>query len=287
MPLDSTNCMVWPLNRTAGCWDIPADTTEETITVWNRVASEYLWAMTGRRLGPSCPITVRPCRKSCFESYGYSRWLNQGQGLQSTSGWIPYLVDGQMYNASLCGCVRECHCGPELCEVELSGPVYDIVEVTIDGLVVDSATYRVDDGRFLVRVTDPNDPVDADRCWPSCQDMTKRESQPGTFAVTYRTGLNLSGIAAMAVTELTAHFIRGCNGGCGCGTGTRQNLQRLSRQGVDLEFADPQQVFQDGRTGIELVDFFIKSMNPHGVYSQLRVLSPDAPKRPRIQGPVV
>lgn len=289
MTLDSTNCTVWPIDTDAGCWDIPADTPASTITTWQRFASEYLWAMTGRRLGPSCPFTVRPCRKSCADAYGISRFLNQGQynGLQATGGWIPYLgADGQFRNASLCGCVRDCHCGPELCEVDLPGPVYDIVEVRIDGLVVDSGTYVVSDGRYLTRVNSGlanDEPL----CWPSCQDMTLTDAHENTFAVTYRTGVNLSGMATMAVTELTAHLIRGCNGGCGCGAGTTQNLQRLTRQGVELEFADASQVFQDGRTGIDHVDMFIRSMNPSGLANPLRVLSPDAPRRPRIWGNVV
>ncbi len=287
--LDSqNNCAAWPIDTTAGCWDIPTDTPAATILKWQQVATQYLWSMTGYRLGPSCPITVRPCRKTCADGYGLlsGRFLNQGQ-YQSTGGWIPYMRDGQMYNASLCGCVSDCHCGPELCEIELPGPVYDIVEVTVDGLVVDSATYTVYDARYLTRVNDISSGEETNRCWPTCQDMTLTPANVNTFAVTYRTGLNLSAIATMAVTELTAHFIRGCNGGCGCGAGTAQNLQRLSRQGVDLEFADPQQLFTDGRTGIELVDMFIRSANPQGLGSQLRVLSPDAPRKPRIWGGVV
>lgn len=282
-PLDSATCTAWPVRTDVGCWDVPVDTPQATIDMWQKVATDYLWAMTGRRLGPSCPVTVRPCRKTCFEGYGFGRFLNQGQ-YQSTGGWIPYMVGGEMRNASLCGCVRDCHCGPELCEVELPGPVYDIVEVTVDGAVVPSSTYTVYDGKFLTRITTAEDEA---RCWPTCQDMTKTPSSPDTFAVTYRTGLALSSMATMAVTELTSHFIKGCNGGCGCGSGARQNLSRVSRQGVDLEFADPQTLFDDGRTGIQSVDFFIRSMNPQGLGSTLRVLSPDTPKRPRIWGGVV
>lgn len=283
--LDSQNCQVWALETTHGCWDIPEDTPPETIQFWNRVASDYLWQMTGRRLGPSCPLTIRPCLKRCADNYGIGRFLNQGQ-YQSTGPWIPYMVDGQMRNASLCGCVRDCHCGPELCQIDLVDPVYDVTNVRVDGIDVPSSTYTVIDARYLTRV---NDGIAGEepRCWPSCQDLTLTDAHPGTFSVTYRTGLTLSGLAHAAVTMLTAHFIKGCSGGCGCGVGTRQNLSRLSRQGVDLEFADPQQLFDDGRTGIELVDFFIRGANPYGLGSQMRVLSPDAPKRGVIWGGVV
>lgn len=283
MALDSqNNCEAWPIDTTAGCWDIPATVTPETILLWQQVATQYLWSRTGRRLGPSCPLTVRPCRKSCLDGYGFGgRYLNQGQYL-STGGFIPYMAGGLMYNATVCGCGVDCQCGAELCEIRLPGPVYDIVEVKIDGVAVDPITYHVYDAQFLTRINSIVDDVETARCWPSCQDLTLRDSQPNTFAVTYRTGLNLSALATMAVTELTAHLIRGCNGGCGCGSGTKQNLARLSRQGVDLEFVDPTTALGEGLTGIEVVDWFIASANPYGVASPMRVLSPDAPRRPRI-----
>lgn len=275
--LDSHPCEAWPLDRDAGCWDVPDGTPESTITQWNHAATEFLWAATGRRLGPSCPITVRPCRKKCMD--GYLDLLRFPGGVaNSTGGFIPYIgADGQFRNATLCSCRHSCNCGPEICEVVLPGPIYDLVEVRLDGDVVDEAGIVVVDGTKVRRITLSDDD---DSCWPSCQDLTKRDG-PGTFSITYRTGLILTSMAQMAVTELTAHFIRGCDGGCGCGADARQNLQRLSRQGVDLEFADPQQVFNDGRTGIEIVDFFIRSMNPYGLGSTLRVLSPDAGTRGR------
>lgn len=288
MALDSQNCTKWPIDVDNACWDIPANVSQARIDFMQRAASDYLFLRTGRRLGPSCPVTVRPCKKSCFEDWGYGRFLNQGQ-YQSTGGWIPYMVNGEMRNATLCGCDTVCHCGPELCEVRLAGPVYDIVDVKIDGLVVPSATYRVDDGQLLTRVNDLSSGTETALCWPACQDLTLREANPGTFSVTYRTGLQLSGLATLAVTELTAHLIRGCSGcGDGCsGGGLRQNLASKSRQGVDLEFLDPSQVFGEGMTGIQSVDWLIQSTNPYGLGSQMRVLSPDSPRRPRIQGPVV
>lgn len=280
-PLDASVCEPWPLEPS--CFDIPEDVPPATVTMWNQIATDLLWALTGRRLGPDCPITVRPCRKTCAD--GWASRLSFWPAGYNGSPWIPYVgTDGQMRNATLCGCAQDCHCGSELCQIWLPGPVYDIVTVDLDGVVVDPATYQVVNGRYLRRLTDitvPDMPVNG--CWPTCQDLSLASGQPGTFTVTYRTGLALPEAAKMAVTQLTAHFIRGCDGGgCGCGVGTRQNLQRLSRQGVDLEFADPQQVFTDGRTGIELVDQFIRAYNPLGLGGQLRVLSPDAPRRPEI-----
>src|SRR5262249_31955803 len=140
----------WTLDRS--CMDIPAGTTEDVIERWRKVAAELLYGLTGQRFGPSCPVTVRPCRKRCADEWGLfsGRFFNQGQYL-STGPFIPYMRDGLMYNASLCGCSGDCQCGPELCEVYLPGPIYDIVSVQIGSAVVDRLTYNVLDGRFLVR----------------------------------------------------------------------------------------------------------------------------------------
>lgn len=283
MPLNSGLCSLdgWTLDTS--CMDIPPDTAPEVIERWRRVAAELLFALTGNRFGPSCPVTVRPCRKSCLDAYGWilDRFYNQGQGFQWTGQFVPYMRDGLMYNASLCGCGSQCHCGPELCEIYLPGPIYDIVSVDIGGTVVDPLTYSVLDGRYLVRTSDAPADTPGGRCWPSCQDMGLKPGQADTFTVTYRTGIPLSALGRAALSALTAHYIRGCDG-CGCGIGSRQNLSRLSRQGVDLEFADPQQVLADGRTGLPLVDQFIHAVNPSGLPRAMRVLSPDAPRRPRI-----
>lgn len=111
--------------------------------------------------------------------------------------------------------------------------------------------------------------------------MSLVPGNPNTFTVVYRTGLPVPEMGRAAVSELTAHYIRGCNG-CGCGTVPGKNLSRLSRQGVDLQFVDPQEVLADGRTGIPIVDTFIHAVNPGRLASASRVLSPDAPKPPRV-----
>lgn len=284
MPLASGLCSLdgWTLDRT--CMDIPETTPEETVDYWHAVAAELLYGLTGNQFGPSCPVTVRPCRKSCAEGYG--RYFNQGQylgqGFRFTGGFIPYMANGSMYNASLCGCASQCHCGPELCEVFLPGPIYDVVTVDVGGEVVDPDTYGILDGRYLVRNSATPEDAAGGRCWPGCQDMGLPPGQPGTFSVTYRTGIPLPRAGVAALSKLAEHYIQGCNG-CGCGVARpNKNLSRLSRQGVDLQFEDASTVLADGRTGIELVDQFIHMVNPNKLTGALRVLSPDAPRAPRV-----
>lgn len=267
----------WIIDRTSGCWDIPADTPEETIEIWRRVAAEYLYMVTGQRLGKSCAVAVRPCRKSCAEDFFGSRFF---QGYQTTGGWIPYMRDGLMYNASICGCATDCHCGPELCEIEVPGPIFSVTKIDIDGITVDPVTYGYLDARRIVRRSDAATiQPELPGCWPTCQDLSLPPGQPNTFTVYYSTGQAVPFMASQALTQLAAHYIKGCSG-CGCGIGSRNNLQSLTRQGVQMEFVDPQQVFSDGRTGLELVDAFVRAYNPGKLAKYSRVMSPDAPQRP-------
>lgn len=288
MPLASGLCSLdgWAIDRT--CMTIPDGTTEEQITTQQWAAAELLFGLSGNRFGPSCPVTVRPCRKSCAESFGlFGRFLYQGQGYQSTGQFIPYMDRGLMFNASLCGCGSQCHCGPELCEVYLPGPIYDIVSVDIDGAVVDPLTYGILDGRYLVRSDLAPEDTPGGVCWPSCQDMSRPPGEANTFTVVYRTGIPLSKLGIQALSKLTEHYLQGCKG-CGCGVNSRQNLSRLSRQGVELEFVDPQQALADGRTGISIVDQWLNMVNPSKLPRQMRVLSPDSPRPPRVwYGPQV
>lgn len=164
MPLQPYPCEPWRF--VPDCCSLPEGTTEETINRWGRVATNMLWGLSGRRWGPLCPITVRPCRKSCLDGYQYGvRWGSVGP-------WIPYLGrDGKWRSASVCGCSNDCSCG-ELCEVRLEGPALDVVSVTIGGETLDPVAYRVDASNLLVR-TDGG-------CWPDCQDMAAPCGEPNT-----------------------------------------------------------------------------------------------------------
>ncbi|WP_432001627.1 hypothetical protein [Streptomyces sioyaensis] len=265
-------CDPWPVDLS--CCDLPEGTGADVIDRWTRVASVMLWRLSGMRWGPSCPVTVRPCRRSCLDAYPYGvRWAAYGP-------WVPYMgVDGQWRNANPCRCTTDCSCG-ELCEVYLPGPVYDIVSVDVGGAelvppALDTGVlgdYRVDAPGQLVR-TDGE-------CWPECQDMAAPARTPGTFTVTYRTGLQLDEAAIAAVSELTCHYIKGCGGGS-CGCKSNRNVTRISRQGLDMEMADPTVIYSEGRTGLPMADAWLAAVNPGRLASASRVYSPDF-RRPRL-----
>lgn len=284
-----------PIDIDTTCFDVPDDTPQATIDMWHRVASDYLRTITGNRYGPSCPVIVRPCFGPCGgQGDGYGWWYGGGPlPLAPVGGaFYPYLgLDGGIRNFRGCGCgERLCQCGSTLCRLPLPGPVFDVTGIFINGVQLPANQYHLQDAKYVVRVPpDPDNPIDPllGDCWPTCQDFaiptSTGEPSRNTFFVEYRTGLGVPPMLTAAVTALTAHFVRGCSG-CGCGADTRQNLQRLSRQGVELEFADAQQVFTDGRTGIEIVDFAIRALNPSGLPRAMRVFSPDMTPRPTYRG---
>lgn len=264
-PLQRDVCDPWPIEL---CCSLSDDVTPALIARWQMVASLLLWRLSGRRWGPSCPITVRPCRRSCMDLYP-SPLVSWG----AAGPWVPYIgTDGAWRNASVCGCSSDCSCG-ELCEIRLPGPVYDITAVQEGALLLPPTAYRVDNSGDLVRTDGA--------CWPDCQDMAADIGEPDTLAVTYRTGLQLDESAVAAVSELTCHLLKGCGGACGCAASGR-NVSRLTRQGVQLDMADPTLIYAEGRTGLPLVDLWLSTVNPYRLTSPSRVYSPDY-QRPRIQ----
>lgn len=156
----------------------------------------------------------------------------------------------------------------------LPGPVYDITSVDIGGQVLAPEQYRVDAAGRLVRI--------GGGCWPDCQDMAAAPGEPDTFTVVYRIGLPVDEAAIAAVSELTCHLLKGCGGGsCGC-KATPRAATRFIRQGVELDFVDPTLIYQQGRTGLPLVDLWLSVVNPYRLTSPSRVYSPDF-KTPRVQ----
>lgn len=268
MPLQVGPCDPWPVEL---CCELPEDLDPAVVDRWSRVASQTLWRLSGMRWGP-CPVTVRPCRRSCLESAPVSFQAGVGTG-----PWIPYIdAGGAWRNASVCGCKSGCSCG-ELCEIDLPGPVYDVVEVNDGGQVLTpGAEYRVDAPGKLVRL--------GGGCWPKCQDMAEPPGEPNTLTVTYRWGLPLDEAAVAAVSELTCQLILAClpAGTRGCGECRLPgNVTRVVRRGVEIEMADPTVIFSEGRTGLPLVDLWLNTVNPDRLTSPSRVYSVDY-RRPRV-----
>lgn len=239
------NDCTWPVEE--GCVDLSG----YDAAVLDRaaiLATSALRALTLGRVG-GCPRTIRPCSERC---------------MSSGSVVSPYLWAGQWYNN---GCVcpsTGCSC-TALSETILPMPVGSVVEVRVDGVVLDPTAYRLDDGNRLLR-TDGGS-------WPTCQDMNAAADEPGAFAVTYWTGHPIDRTGMVAMAHMVAEFAKACEGKkCRLPS----NVTNISRQGVTMDLSAD--LFPSQRTGIMEVDLFVSRWNPYSLRTAPRVLSPEVRK---------
>lgn len=229
------------------------------------LAWSTLAALTAYRIGV-CPIVVRPCALGCMPTGTWMDAVVRG----GSTGALPLQTIGRSFTPHMqgtewvnsCGCTSDCSCGP-LSEVILPGPVGDIVEITIDGVILDRTAYRVDNGNRLVR-------QDGER-WPSCQDMSAPAGGVGTFTVEYYRGAAPNEITRYAAGALAAEFYMACTttGKCRLPRGT----VAVVRNGVSMEL-EPN-LIDSIATWIEVAPV-IQMFNPNRLTTAPRVLSPDS-----------
>lgn len=233
------------------------------------LATFVLDAFTGHQFS-QCPVIVRPCGPTCGLFNGYQTYPVGAPSSNAPGPWMtPFTFNGLWRN---CACAGGCDCAPA-CRVSLGAPVAEIVEVKVDGLILDPSAYTLAGG-WLVR-------TDGGECWPACQDLALPDTEEGTFSVEFIPGRRLPEAARIAAGALALEFARAC---AGAACGLPAQVQSFTRQGVDVEFVDPVDILTDGRTGIREVDLFISAVNPHGMRQRSRVLSPDV-KRPAVMYP--
>jgi hypothetical protein len=224
-------------------------------------ATEVYWALSGRQFG-ECQVTLRPCREDCVPA----GWSGPAWG----GGPVPALIDGQWLNLVCGSCAGECSCSA-LSEFVLPGPVARVVEIVVDGAVVPTGSYRVDDWRRVVR-------TDGGR-WPACNDLSKPATEPGTWQVTAAVGAGVPTLGRMAVGELACEIAKGCAGDDDCRLPF--NVVQLVRQGVTISFPTIMELLEAGVLGMEFGDLFIRTYNPGGLASRPLVLTPDRPRHRR------
>lgn len=237
---------------------VPVDQT--IIDTAKLAASQLLWAMTGRQFG-CCTVTIRPCRKCtdecCLGGWG---WDYSGGGFP----WVPFMLeDGSWTNIS-CNCQDACSC-TKLCEVNLPTPVCSVSQVKVDGVIVDPATYRVDNFKKLVRV--------GPACWPKCNNLTLPDTEVGTWSVTLTYGTPPPQLVLLGAAAMACEIIKSCTGN-DCALPKR--LTSITRQGMTASFLDDMAFLKDGMTGIYFVDLAARTYNPRKLARRPLVASPDS-----------
>jgi hypothetical protein len=103
------------------------------------------------------------------------------------------------------------------------------------------------------------------RCWGTCEDLE----------VDYTYGSEPPALGKMAARELATQYLLALSDDEDGECVLPQRVTQVSRQGVSWTLLDPQDFLDHGRTGIYLVDLFLRTVNPDQARLRARVFSPD------------
>jgi hypothetical protein len=225
----------------------------ETITDAMMFASEILYDLTKRKYPGVCTDTYHPvcglgCWSPCCTSYRPILPTEHGYPV------IPTLYYGRILNS------RPCHEG-----ILLPGfPVVAITKVTIAGVDLDAADYKLYDRRLLRRVDGS--------LWPCGCDYDVIDD----FTIEYTWGRNptpgLVRAAALLGWEFALAWTPQCVGQCQLPA----RVQTVTRQGVTYAVIDPLTLFKDGMTGIAAVDLLVQAHNRGESHRRATVAVPGA-----------
>lgn len=249
-------CTVWPATYTC---DLTAYSPSVT-GIALQAATEVLYSLSGRRYG-TCQMTIRPCRRNCFDTMWPwpGNWWMWGQWPR------PLYYNGVWYNLTCGACPsNQCSCNV-IDEAWMPAPVSSIDLVKVDGVALPTTSYQLRDYRYLQRIDGSN--------WPLCNDLSKSDSSTGTWSVTLTLGEAVPPMGQIAVGELTCQFAKLLSNDASCTL--PKPVQQLVRQGVTMNFLDPNEIFANGRVGLYMCDLFITSENPHGLMERARVYDVD------------
>jgi hypothetical protein len=212
-------------------------------------ASGLLWSMSGRKYSGITTVTERyVCQNRIFR-YG-----------ASTNTYQAVLLDGAVFNIpadEFEGGVVD-GLSPES-RIRLRGrPVTKIHMIRRrDGVVLDpSAYYLVDHSTVQASTGIP---------WTPCN-----------LEITYSYGTYAPTMGRMAARTLAIEFVKLFEGSDDCAL--PQRVTSIARQGVSYTLLDNQDFIEEMRTGIYMVDLFLKSTNPDKARAKARVFSVDVPR---------
>lgn len=225
--------------------------TDEAI----RTASYLLWAMSGRKYTGVTTVTER-----------YTCTLRNNRMGPSTKTNSPVLFGGDVYNIP-------------------SGDYDEYSELTADGMSPDSRiklrgrpvtkihtirnrTGSVIDPANYYLVEHSTIHIKAGTPWTPCN-----------TEVTYSYGTPVPAIGKMAARTLAIEFIKLWSDDDTCAL--PQRVTSVARQGVSYTILDQQEFIQEMRTGMYVIDLFIKTVNPDGARRKSKVFSPDQPRARR------
>lgn len=282
IPRVGSTCSPWAGLGDMSCQTYGADTTK--LEQCLQFSTDVLNDLTGGRWPGRCVETIRPA----------ATWVPSGMsGLAPLVGWWPgdgFMAgpfDGQAARGSWgrCTCNRSARTGCYLMdEIRLADRVLEVIEVRVDGAVVPSIEYRLDDHRYLVGLQQADG---SRRTWPCCQRDDLEDTEVGTFSIQFaRGGLPPIG-GTLASASLACELAKGM-GYLGDEAAKKCRLPRrvtqITRQNVSVAVLDPLTLFQDGRTGLAEVDLWVASVQQGSSRRRGTMIRMGRPRRPRHPG---
>lgn len=153
-----------------------------------------------------------------------------------------------------------------------------IIQIKVDGEVLDPSLYRIDDWRYLVRLPDPEG---VNPGWKCCQSLDLPDTEPDTWSVEYTYGTPPPPAGVAAAKLLACQLALACTGSEDCELPS--SITSITRQGVTMLLLNPGEFF-GGRTGLYQVDLFLTTYNPSRGRGPARISTPDIPRYVRRAG---
>lgn len=224
-----------------------------------KTASYLLWAMSGRKYSGTSTVTERYI--SAFDPY-----LRIGA---STMNYAPVLVNGQVENVNVnsYGRFNDTDFAGDgtssNSRLRLRGRKVIKIHTVRDvkGNIVDPTKYYLIEHSVLLASPGAN--------W-----------SPTNVEVTYTYGTEPPTAGKIAARSLAIELIKLYENDDSCAL--PQRVTSIARQGVTYTVLDNQEFIDDLKTGLYVVDLFLKTSNPDKARARARVFTPDQPRARRI-----
>lgn len=241
-----------------GCWPSDEDKGEELIELAIQAASDWMDEKLNRQFRGVCRTLGLPC-PACGCGGG-SRWGWWG------GAWTWWLSGGGG---------GSCRCGPYP-KIDLGpDPVVEVIEVRHGGVVIDPATYRVDDWRYLIRLTDADG---SNPGWPGPINRSAALDAEGSLSVEWRHGYEVPPLVRLATRAVAHQLLLACPGADGEGCALPPNATQALREGITISLRDFNAAVAGSSTvltNLLEVSMAIEAYNPDGDAGIPTITDPD------------
>lgn len=225
-----------------------------------KTASYLLWAMSGRKFSGVTTVTERyvsqfdPYLRTAGSAFRYWPTLVAGSVTN-----VPVGGNDRIYGNDFLGDGTSSRS-----RVRLRGRKVIKIHAVRDlkGNIIDPKNYYLADHGVVYGTPNTN--------W-----------NPANVEITYTYGTPPPQMGRAAARLLAVEFVKFYEGDETCAL--PQRVTSVSRQGVNYTILDQQSFIDEGKTGLYIVDLFLKTSNPDKAKARARVFTPDTPRARRIQ----